>query len=80
MAIIESLAAFILSLFCLSGCFSINRKFLEQEEEIHRLENACPPQYEEDPAPPYHENYCPNDGETDESTPILPQPIDQPPN
>jgi hypothetical protein len=72
MAILESLATFIISLLCLGGCYGINRTFYEQEDEIERLENACPPEYEEesDPAPPYE----------DENTPILPPPTDQCPN
>ena len=72
MAILESLATFIISLFCLGSCYGINRKFYEQEAEIERLENTCPPEYEEesDPAPPYE----------DENTPILPPPTDQCPN
>jgi hypothetical protein len=61
MAILESLATFIISLFCLGSCYSINRKFYEQEAEIERLENACPPQYVEESAPPYTNEIGPNE-------------------
>ena len=95
MAILESLATFIISLFCLGSCYSINRKFYEQEAEIERLENACPPQYVEESAPPYTNEIGPNEigpidlytneigpneMDTNELTPILPPPIDLYPN
>lgn len=72
MGIIESLSFFFASIFCMSACFSLNRKYYEQEAAIYRLENQTPPMYQEDPAPPYQE--------TNESTPILPPPADQLPN
>ena len=85
MAILESLATFIISLFCLGSCYSINRKFYEQEAEIERLENDCPPEYSDelDPAPPYANEMDTNEmdaNEMDETTPILPPPTDQCPN
>jgi hypothetical protein len=90
MAILESLATFIISLFCLGSCYGINRKFYEQEAEIDRLENTCPPQYVEDPAPPYTNEIGTNEigpnemdtneMDTNELTPILPPPIDLYPN
>ena len=75
MGIIETLLFFLSSIFCMGGCYCVRCKYYEQEEAIYRLENQIPPQYQEtndEPAPPYEEH--------DENTPILPPPIDLPPN